>query len=996
VKLTRLFLYLFILLAIAGGVLLLPAFQTWYVNYQLDNLGIKDASLNFFSASFGKLSIEDFSIKKPNAILTLPSLDAELPITKTIKNKTFHIKNLEAKGWTLDLSPKDKTSTGAIGLSDALQSIVQSSPIPSNISIDKMDLEGQIILPGINNRPNIHVQIEINSGTLNADGVGKISVNISTILGDPEMLVNGLRYQGDITFKLDSKHHLSEYTLDGICIPTGVAFPDGRKFHLNLTEKSSSSQEHAFDTLLSLADEPVLKVQAYFNSNYTHVRGNWSLFTDQSIIGNFVSINPMPLFQTQGMGNYTYDVTTKELKLSGNLAIRLDQLEKINQSLRTANNSSIMLEFKSHSTPTHYYLDTITGNIQANQTLATFNSTQPIKLSLDTTTLDPSLINTELLLVHLKQLPVTWLNFFCKPFELSGNTVSGDISIQNSGTGYKIKTLKKISCSNFNLTRDGKDILTNLSAQGELEVSTATDGLHYTINNLSTAIRNKPALTLSGTAFRANDQEQPSQFSFKLNSSIQTLANYFNSHILSVIKADQFTGDITGNITPNSTTLESHLALTGTDPTYLINLSPRIDFFPNHTEALFIPIAIKHEDQVTDLTIEGSLSHEQNLTAFEAKATGDKVNTLDLALLNPWLLLDKSLLSQSTTKNEALWANTSGKVLFEFSHLVTPTYKINEFSALFEVEPDHIHMKGARGIFPSTHSFTSEGTIYFSKDKNLVYRLDAKASMNELPSSEFLAAPKKGFEPIFEGKFSCDADFTVESNSLLDLLNSPTKTLHLHSTSGIVRMLKVNIGDTIPQNSSTVKDTLGSVGQKMGSFFQMGDHLKKYQENEVSQNAENALAITNELSEFGYDTLKVNAVVSPSGDITLQDIAITSSDLNITGLGSITNSHANFCDGSLNLSLTLSAKGKVAELLKKSNLAASHSVIPNFTQLNQTILIKGTLNQVDLTQWHDLLGKQANIPDPPGSKPETPKRKTPKEIEESRTLQDSELGLLPQ
>ena len=268
--------------------------------------------------------------------------------------------------------------------------------------------------------------------------------------------------------------------------------------------------------------------------------------------------------------------------------------------------------------------------------------------------------------------------------------------------------------------------------------------------------------------------------------------------------------------------------------------------------------------------------------------------------------------------------------------------------------------------------------------------------MNELPSSEFLLKPKKGVEPIFEGKFSFDADILADANTVPELFSNATRTLHLHSTSGIIRLLKVNIGDTIPQTASVMSDTLGTVSQKLGSFFQLKDHLEKYRDNPISQNADNAISLTNELSEIGYDTLKLNATISPTGLIRLDSINFISADVHIRGFGSIYSKNTAFVDAPLDLNLTLLVKGKSAELLKKAKLDAVNSSDSGFTQLSQPITIKGSLNKLDQTYWHDLLGKAANVPDLVQPKPASPKPKTAKEIEESRTLQDSELGLLPQ
>ena len=994
-KLFRPFLYLFAILLIAAGILILPAFQTWLANSQLDKAGFNDTNLGFVSASFGKLSIEDFSFKKDGVSFTLPALDAKLPVINTLQSKQANLKELVAKGWILDLTNQKKAEFNFNTLSKLLESFFNALPIPVGLSIDGIELDGQIIIPGIGGRSPIHSHLQVSAGRLNIEGKGTLTFSLSSIFGDPEMLVNGMHLDGTFSFQLNKQRHLESYSIKANGVPTGTAFPDGTSYDLTLDRAKAGSDEY-ITTEVTSSNSKLLKLRAYIDSSYSKVSGVWSLNADQNTLGHFISDKALASFNAYGSGTFEYAETTDAFTVTGLLHDEFDHLEVLNPDLSALNRIKTDSEFSFKVANNQLTLLKLSGTLATNKTIATYKIYRPIILNTTTWNLNTELLDKDLLQLTPKALPLEWISCLTKPVLLSGKDADGDFSLKKTKDGFKLSTSKPFHSSDLTLNFSKFATIPHLTSSTEFELTSSSDGLHYTVKSLQLDSANINWLKISGVAFRARDLEQASTFNAKGSAHLSEIKHFFTNSIISSIQGDLIQGDISGTSTPASTTFESHLGISGLQDNTHFKIDPRVDFFPNNTQSLFTTVSIVHGDSTSDLTFEGSLSHEQNLTVFEAKVTGDKVNTSDLILLHPWLSLHKSLLTQAAKPHEALWGKVSGRVVTEFAHLETGEQHINAFSAMFEVEPDHIHMKGARGIFPSTHGFTSEGTLSYQDAKSPSYSLRAQATMNELQSSEFLLKPKKGVEPIFEGKFSFDADILADANTVPELFSNATRTLHLHSTSGIIRLLKVNIGDTIPQTASVMSDTLGTVSQKLGSFFQLKDHLEKYRDNPISQNADNAISLTNELSEIGYDTVKLNATISPTGLIRLDSINFISADVHIRGFGSINSKNTAFMDAPLDLNLTLLVKGKSAELLKKAKLDAVNSLDSGFTQLSQPITIKGSLNKLDQTYWHDLLGKAANVPDLVQPKSASPKPKTAKEIEESRTLQDSELGLLPQ
>jgi len=977
------------------GVLLLPAFQTWYTTHTLDKNNIKDVSIGFVSASFGKLALEDINIKKEGLSLTIPNLEANVSVLDALNTKHAHIKGIVAKGWVLDLS-NNKISTLSLNtLSNTLKSIIETVPFPFDFDIQGIVLDGQIILPASNQHPPVHTNIRVTSGSIDSKGHGELTFNLSSIFGDPDLLLNGAQVEGISDFQIDSSKKISKFTIKANAVPTGSGFSRNESYSIILN-KRNTNLDTEFKLVIGSQDKTICEFNAHANFDFTQVEGSWSIKANQSVLANLLPDKTLPFFTTEGSGTFAYVKSQDQWLVKGKLQHEFNQLERVATALAPFNHINAIYDFYLLRDSKKIIVQNITGFLLEANKIASYHTLEPITINTDTVSLADNLIDKNLLEITFIHMPVARLSPLTNPVLLSGTEVTGNLALRRLKTGYTLLTLSKFNIPALTLKIPGNNQLTALSVTGQFDTQISSDGLHYVIKSLEFNTKNAPLLKLSGEAFRALDPESTSTFKVTGVGKLTTLKSYFKDSFIEDIQGDLIEYNAAGSSNLNSSTIESHITLFGLADHTSFTFAPHIDFFPNNTQSLFLPITVKRNNKVSDITIECSLNHEQNMTSFEAKLFGDYVVTEDLSLLSPWLSFKKELLNKKSVSNKRLWGNLSGKVITEFAHLETPSRNINQFAATFEFDPKSIHMHGARGIFPDTHSFTADGTLEYKLDKITTYTLLAHATMNELPSADFLSPLKQGLDSSFEGKFSFDADIISQGESLSELYNHSTKTLHLHSTSGIVRLLKVNIGDTIPQNTSVVSDTLGSVSQKLGSFFQLKDHLEKYRNNEVSQNAENIISLTNDLAEIGYDSFKLNAIISQNGSIELNSLDLVSSDIHLSGYGTIAATQSSFTDEPLDLKLKLQAKGKIAQTITKAHLATVKDTDQGFTQFNQTIEIKGTLNKPDNTQWHDLLGKAANAPDTAGAKAEKQKLKIPKETEESRTLQDSELGLLPQ
>lgn len=203
--------------------------------------------------------------------------------------------------------------------------------------------------------------------------------------------------------------------------------------------------------------------------------------------------------------------------------------------------------------------------------------------------------------------------------------------------------------------------------------------------------------------------------------------------------------------------------------------------------------------------------------------------------------------------------------------------------------------------------------------------------------------------------------FTGEGAAAKDLFSPQQTELTFTSNAGIVRLLKTSVTESIPQNVSKVKDTLGSLGSALGNLLKVKRDPIDLSPSIVSQNAEAALNVTYGTAEFAYTNLQVTAVRGVDRNVRLSTIAMTATNARLSGTGEITYvKDLALAAQPLSLDLQPGVRKGLAAVMAPAGLLATGQDGDGFTPLKQSLHFGGTLEAVDSSQWHDLLVKVAN------------------------------------
>jgi hypothetical protein len=214
-----------------------PPLQTWAVQAALNRQPGVQASVDSLSAGFGRVDIEKARIEFNGAVLTLPLLQAQVPLTRAILERKASVQGLLAKGWTLDLSKAGPSPGGAAPEGAAARRAgllllggLTAVTLPWGVSLDGVDLDGDVVLPGDPGAGPARVHLTLSGGR---DGQFAFDASAEGT-GTP---VNSAFAHGTLTFVMHSAR-----TVDGVKVAADVTLVGEAQANLAVSVLASAER----------------------------------------------------------------------------------------------------------------------------------------------------------------------------------------------------------------------------------------------------------------------------------------------------------------------------------------------------------------------------------------------------------------------------------------------------------------------------------------------------------------------------------------------------------------------------------------------------------------------------------------------------------------------------------------------------------------------------------------------------------------------------------
>jgi hypothetical protein len=978
-----------VLALLLAGVALTSPLQTWYARMELlDQPGVQ-GSIGSVSAAFGKLEVEDLRLQAGRYVLTVPALQARLPLIKAMWNRQVEARSVVAKGWTLDLSrlqeleaeapaPEAESAAGPPAspapaekqAAAAFAGILAGRRLPLDVSLDGVELEGEVLLAGPSGKPPIRVRLTVTGGGMASGREGNFAIDAERVTDDADVAGKPASAHCHLSVSMDSPRTVDRIAIRADASGTAASQPVDITVSASAARTSGSGDE-AYSVDLIRGDRHLATVAANYPAASGRLSGTWRLDAREADIGPFVPGRPLPSFSLSGDGLFDADTAFERVHLAGRIKAIGSHFAGFSPALGRLGTLTIDSPFDATRRGSSIRFERLGASIGADQPFAEVKTLQPFEFNWESGAVqvpDPSL---DFLTASLRHFPLARLPTLPGGLAFSGGEAAADFIVRSTDAGFAVRTKAPLTASGVAIQRAGR-----MAAQ-DLELSVPVSA---NIGAQEWTFQSSPLTVDSGARQLASIEAKgswpmmgkPIEISGTWKADLEALASLPAVPGLNWIAGRSASGDFKADVGASSD-LECKMVLIGHDPAHTVSATVNADEDPGGAGEVLAPVKISFGSDVSDISVEVSWAGEKFEPRSEIKLSSESVSLAHLRLLAaPFAaaggvpLASRSASggmrsSAGARDSFPFWGDWVGRVTIAFDRLRTGDQDFTDVGGSFEVDHGSIQLEGGHGELPSKNMANMEGSIAFDAANPLPYSLTGKAAALSTIDSAILLPPQPGDDPAIQGHFSVAGSISGGGRNLDELIAGTQEEFRLTGVNGIVRILKTDVADAIPEAKEPVSDTVSDTGNFIGSYLLgIKGHTMGLGANKVNKTAQAVIDFTNQVSEIGYDSISVTAIRGSDRTIRLTNLEMTSADEHLKGSGQIA-----YVKGlpisaePLSVELQLGVHDILTKLLSTAGLLSPAKDSLGYALLREPVHLGGTLAHIDAQPWHDLLAKAA-------------------------------------
>jgi hypothetical protein len=981
---------------VVAAVALTPPFQTWYGRMELDGRPDLKASLGFLWARFGKVDAEDLRMDLGDAVLTLPSVEARMPIMAAVRRHQVLVRELVAKGWTLDLSripaaasereadaqaaassagAGAQTAAGAAqAAAGAFAGILSGWSLPADVTLDGVDLEGDVLVALSPGKAPVRVQVTIKGGGLAAGREGAFTVDAETVAPDEGPPRDSGSFHGRITAAM-----LTPRTVGRVGVDAEIAARSGA-IQEDLTVKAAAeadpaggSEKYTLD--VARGERHLAAVAATFHRAAVTFDGIWKADLRESDLAPFLSGHPLPQAAAAGNGSFDADGGFARLHVLGRVSGVTGALGVLAPALAGTGSVAVSARFDLVRAGGSIRFSRLDASLSQEGPVALVQALQPFDLDEATGGVKVQDPGADWLEVSIKGLPLAWLPALPGGFMFADARASGEFLVRAAGGGLVVRPKTPLRATGASVKSATGTLGSGLDLS--LTMSANYDANHLEVQwsplEIGAAGTRLASVDVKGT--RPAGLDQPMAVAGTCTADLAALASQKSLPGLGWVPGRQATCEFTGSI-GSSPAFEGKVEVLGHDPGRTVSATVNIDTDSDGAVDFLAPLHIAFGTSVSEISAEGTWGRQKSDPRLELKLTSADV-ALDqlLFLAGPFAAATGAPARVAAAGGRIpFWGNWAGNLKISFDKLRTGDQDFTNVGGSFDVDPGSVQLEGGHGELPPNSLAKVDGSVSFDPGAPKPYTLKGTLAPVANLDSALLLPAQPGQAPVIEGHFTLAGTITGSGASLDELVASTQEEFQLSSTSGIVRLLTTNVADAVPEAAEPVSDSLDTVGNFVGNvLLGIKGHSIDPSKNKVNKREEAVLNFTNQVAEIEYDKVAVTAVRGPDRTIRLVSLEMTAPDEHLRGTGQITYARGlPFSQEPLSVELSLGVRDVAAKLLSSVGLLSPDKDELGYPLLNQPIRFAGSLAHIDDKAWHDLLAKAMAQKPADGAKKEKP------------------------
>ena len=969
---------------------LIPAVQTWAAQSALAARPGLHATLGTLWVGFGFVDVTDLRLEPEGAVLKVPSLEARLPFYAAAAGRHLYIRSLVAKGWTLDLSHLPAAGDPAIPAPAApappapvaggaplyqaqaeaaqkairaLVAVLHAWRLPCDVTLDGIELEGDVILAPSPDGAPVSAHLAIAGGGLAPGHEGEFQFNAE--VHDTQLPASPVTVQGSVFLTMDSPR-----TLSRIGLKTDLASDASmRHGETALSVAFAASRGATGDTVsvdLARGDRAVANLVIRIGTAAPQYAGTWKVDLRDSELAPLAPDHPLPSLAISGAGDFDADDAFGRIRAAGHLNVAAAHLGALEPQLDRLGAVTLDARFEAARNGDTIRVARLDASVAGTGPVAAARILQPFEFDARSRAVRPADPKSDWIDVSIRDLPLAWLPFLADRLTLTGDAATGEFLLRAADGGIALRAKAPLAAANVSVLGAGRVLGQGLDLSLPLTADWNPRGWRWRLSPAVVTHAGHPVATIDLQASQAASADLPVAVTAKWSADLDALSATLPSSAPRWMAGHSTTGEVTAKVA-GSTELEGKISVEGHDPGHSVSVSGHADLEDDGGLSFEGPVTITTGPNSSQVAVKATWNGDLVGGGIDLSLSSDSVDLDHLRLLAAPLAtiagvrLPGAAPAPGAAARDAtpFWGNWNGHIDASFGKLTAGTAEFNGAAGALYIKSGSIRLEGGHWMLPRTNIAKVDGTLAFDPGSASPYTLKGAANLNEVDVAPLFPGSGPDKEPGLQGRFSVAGTIGGSGANLRELIAATREEFHLTSTNGILRLLATDVADAIPEASTPVTDTLNTVGSAVGSFLGKRGELENGK-NPVSKTADAVISFTYEITEIGYDRIAITAVRSPDGSIRLTQFELTAPDEHLVGSGEIAAAPGRpLLSRPLSADLRFSFRGRAAELLAKAGALSASKDALGYTLLGGPIHFGGSVGHIDIGAWHDFLAQAA-------------------------------------
>jgi hypothetical protein len=959
--------------AIVGALLLVagaafsPPVQTWAARKAISSVTGPGSSLKSVSVGLSRMSLEGLRIDVGGALLVVPSADAELGVVSAGLGRGIHVRRLVAKGWTLDLA--HARQAGALGaargahgsgrsrVARALAGILAAFNVPADLSVDGVDLEGRVIIPGDDGRPMGKALVDVVGGGLAAGRDGRFLCGASASLDDATAPVSAVAVRGTLLASMDASGRFTRADLKVGATASGRQFPSG----IGLACEASAARragQNSYSLSLSRGAERIASIDAVNPDGSRRFSGAWRLDLRDTDLAPFALGRSLPEFEAAGQGSYGVDLATRDVHALGRIRASADRLGVVADGLAALGRVNLAADFDFARVGASLRVDRLETSLSGAAPVASVRALQAFEFNTASGELKVASPAGDLVGISIEGVPLSWLMGAMPGFIPAGDDAQGEFVIRAEEGRLALRTKAPLSAAGVSLSKAGRPIAAGLEISAFVLADYAPQGWQVQLAPLEVRSEGIKMLSLEARLGRLAGGGQATKAAGSWSASLPVLASQPGAAGFPKLAGGDASGSFEASL-DSTRELLVKVALNALEirtgrPIALpkITSDVRADFEANGHTAFNIPLHLDYGTRTADMILSGTFTSDRDGPRIDAALSGAQLSADDLAAIAALSGSDAALAGPAQPSGSAangrvaaagpFWPGVRGRLSVRLKELALPRIDLRDLRGEIVMEKESLRVESGTASIGDGSAARLDGELKFTQGAGQPYSFWTSVAVDNIDSAPLFRAMDPDRPPVIEGRFDLASHLSGAGVGLGDLFDRAQGDCKLSSKDGRCRVLRTDVTESIKQAPSKLADALDTVT----SLF--GKKLDKFGEALV----ESATG----LSEIHYDQMNISAERGSDLNIVINEFVLIAPEERVTGTGRIA-----YVEGvpiraqPLSIDLDLGVRGRLGKFLALVGMLKDGQDELGYTQLYQPIHLGGTLQNIDQSQWREML-----------------------------------------